>query len=312
MKSFKPLVFAPLLLLAACSANLTTDAFPDFSDTRELKVSSDPLSGEVNANAWKIGRAVARINPNGEYSVAMAGEGVAMSCSNTFPMAPHITFVIPGAGSYPYASSAGADQRLVNFIFPYSTATTGGSNNVLASKSLIQIDSIQGGVMNGHLAALSPVGAEHSYSIGGKFQATVCNNPADMPMFIRQKGSTAFRLLYAEAVKVAGGASYDVRMMDHVPMKKCNSWDAWMMTETPIKYLSVRVPNAVGAFAISEGVMEYGDQRNSGGWSTEAFNGSGKVLGLSASEILISFKATDFASMGFEIEGALTTTICAQ
>ncbi len=310
MKKMNLVLTMPLLLLAACSAKVTGDKLPDFSDTRELKVSSDPLAGEINGAAWKIGRAVARINQNGEYSITLAGEGVPMTCGNTFPMAPHIAFTVPGTGSYPYSSSAGVEQRIVNVIFPSTAPGVIGSDNVLSSKSLIQIDSIQGSVVSAGLSALSPVGSDKSYSIAGKFQATVCSAVADMPIFIRQNGSSAFRVSYAEALKSNDGSTIEVRLMDHVPQKKCSTFSSWMMTETPIKYVSLRMPAMSGAFTIARGGVEYGDQGNSQGWSTDAFNGSGKVLGVSTTDVLISFTAKDFAAKGLEIEGALTTTIC--
>ncbi len=309
MTGSKTLVLFSLLALTACSAEISSDLGPlDFSDPRELKVTTDPLSGTVNAQSWKVGKAVAKLNRKGEYAVTLAGAGIGVSCTNTFPMAPHVAFVVPGVGAYPFNSSAGADQRVVNVIFPWSTTTGGGSDNVLASKSLIQIDSVQNGFVTGGVSALSPSGASNSYDFGGRFDAIICNDPTDMPVSIRRGSSSAFRVQYAEAVKTGGG--YSVRLMDHIPQKKCNAWDSWMMTETPIKYLSVKVPAAVGAFTISKGILEFGDQGTGSGWSTDAFNGSGKVMSLSNSEIVLTLNAKDFASWGVDIEGAIRTAVC--
>jgi hypothetical protein len=197
---------------------------------------------------------------------------------------------------------------VVNFIFPYRTATAVGSDNVLASKSLIQIDSIQGGKMNGMLAALSPVGTSQTYSIGGRFQATVCNSVEDAPMYIRQKSSTVLRVVYAEAIKLSNG--FEVRLMDRVPKRKCDSFTGWMMTEAPIKYLTMKTPAAAGAFTIARGTVEYGDQGSGTGWSTDAFAGTAKLHNVSATDLLVSLAAKDIGGMGFDIEGAISTSVC--
>ena len=83
------------------------------------------------------------------------------------------------------------------------------------------------------------------------------------------------------------------------------------MTEAPIKYVTVSVPAQVGNFNISRGLLEYGDQGGSSGWSTDVFNGSGRVQDLSASEITIMVSAKDFGSFGFEINGSLKSSLCA-
>lgn len=310
MTSSKSLLLFSFLALGACSADISSDlGLLDFSDPRELKVTSDPLNGTVNSQSWRVGKAVAKLNRKGEYSVTMAGTGVSISCTNTFPMAPHVAFVVPGVGAYPYNSSPGPDQRIVNVIFPWSTSTGGGSDNVLASKSLIQIDSVQNGFVTGAVSALSPTGSSNAYDFGGRFDAVICNDPTDMPVSIRRGSSSAFRVQYAEAVRT--GSVYSVRLMDKIPLKKCNAWDSWMMTETPIKYLSVKVPAVTGAFSITKGVLEFGDQGSGSGWSTDAFNGSGQVMSLSPTEIVLTLAAKDFASWGLDIEGAIRTTVCA-
>lgn len=318
MRPIKVILFlcVPLIALSACSAKVSHDLFPDISDSRQLKtISSEPLSGTVDSQSWKATRALATRTAQGEYSVTIVGEGVEINCNSTFPLAPHLTFVVPnGTGSYPYDGSPGENLRLVNVIFPYTTNTGGGSDNILASKSLIQIDSIGNGVITGGVSALSPIGENRSYEFSGRFQATICNDPQNSPLSIKRNGAAAFAIAYSEAVRyksATGSTIYEVRIMDRAPKQKCNSWDAWMMTEAPIKYVTISVPAQVGSFNISKGLLEYGDQGSSSGWSTDVFNGSGRVQDLSASEITIMVSAKDFGSFGFEINGSFKSSLCA-
>ncbi|MGE3760602.1 MAG: hypothetical protein AB7H97_22760 [Pseudobdellovibrionaceae bacterium] len=166
------------LTLAACSAKVTSNSpsseepFKD-KDTRELRVTKEPLSGAVDNQPWKIGKAIAMLRDR-EYDVTITGEGVDLTCNNFFPFAPQISFFVPGTPAhYPYDGSAGG--RLVNFNFPYHTGNGGGSTNILASKSHIHIIELRGGFLIGNVAALSPEKeTSHIYDIAGAFEAEVC------------------------------------------------------------------------------------------------------------------------------------------
>jgi len=170
-------------LLAACSAKVSSDSPEDIipqgqGDSRELKWTTEPLSGSIDGQPWKMGKIVARKNSQGDLNITIAGEGINISCDNTFPMAPHISFYVPPTtGTYPYDGSAGG--RLINVNFPYTTSNGGGSTNVLGSKSLIEISVVNATVVKGQMAALSPTSVtEHKYELSGSFETPICpENP---------------------------------------------------------------------------------------------------------------------------------------
>jgi hypothetical protein len=314
------------MTLAACSVKLNDKVTPpDGADQRKLKVTSEKLSGTVDGKPFSFIKGLARLESNGEYSLTLVGEGVEITCGNTFPMAPHIAFVIPAqVGEYPYDGTGGG--RLVNVIFPRPIVNgVGGSTNVLAVKSLIKVESIASGAIEGNLAALSSTASQHKYEFSGRFRALICTSysmptppttstpttpPAtpEGPIAIKRAGSPAFEIAYSEAIKRNGG--YEVRFTNHEPRQKCNAWEAWMMTETPIKYVAMQVPAQLGSFTIAERALEFGDQGASSGWSTKAFTGNGSVHALSQTEIALAISAKDFAGYSIEVSGLLTTTIC--
>ncbi len=298
-----------LLSLTACSASITSsgDGLSGGSaDGRVLKESSDPLSGIVDQKSWRAQKAIARFE-QGEYSVTIAGADAVLTCGNFFPMAPHVAFVVPnGPGRYPYDGSGGG--RLVNFIFPYTTPNGGGSDNVLASKSLIVVDELKDGVMRGKVSALSPTSTDHSYELAGKFEAQICNGPAG-PLSVTAKGAAGFDVAYVEAVPLST-STYELRFMNKIPSRKCEKWSAWMMNEVPIKYVTLRAPAKVGAITVAPEVVEYGSQANSGGWSTAYFLGSAEVTSLSNSKIGYSLNVKSQASDEIVVIGQGTAEIC--
>jgi hypothetical protein len=171
----KYILLTAVLFLAACKASTSSDAGLDSvfaADSRPLPTSADPLAGTVDANNWQSQTAIAQWG-NGEYTITIAGQGVPLSCSNFFPMAPHMVFTVPPhIGDYAYDGSAGG--QIVNVIFPYTTSNGGGSDNVLASKSLIHIESIGMDRVSGNVAALSSANASHNYQMAGTFAAVIC------------------------------------------------------------------------------------------------------------------------------------------
>jgi hypothetical protein len=169
-------------LLSACSASIDSSGLgPGIfgkPDGRPLPSTVGTLRGSVDSKNWKVGNAIAQWQ-SGEYMILIAGEGIQLSCSNPFPAAPLVMFNVPNAiGSYPYDGSGGG--RLVNVTFP---GGVGGTTNVLAGKSQIDIDRISGGWISGRVAALSTEGESHTYSIGGSFNAVPCDGPATAPAF---------------------------------------------------------------------------------------------------------------------------------
>ena len=307
--TLKCLATGLLLALSACSAKVTStgdDFQKGLGDGRVLPESSDPLAGKIDGAAWKQAKAVARFS-NGEYSVTLAGQGVELTCSNSMPMAPHVAFVVPNeTGRYAYDGSAGG--RLVNVIFPYTTTGGGGSDNILASKSLITVDSLAGRVMKGHVSALSPTDTNHTYEFSGSFAAEICDGPSG-PATITGKGGAGFDVVYSEAVKTSGG-NLEIRLMNKMPNQKCNAWSAWMMTETPIKYFVLRGPAKVAALTIAKGTLEYGSQGTSTGWSTEYFEGAAAITNFSADTVGFSVNAKDLASAGILASGQGSATLC--
>jgi hypothetical protein len=173
--NMKYILLTAVLFLAACKASTNADMGlgPAFAaDSRPLPSSTDPLAGTMDTGNWQSQTAIAQWE-NGEYTVTIAGQGAALTCSNPFPMAPHVVFTIPPhIGDNAYDSSSGGQR--VNVIFPYTTANGGGSDNVLASKSLIHIDAIGIDRISGNVSALSSVTSSHSYQMAGSFTAVIC------------------------------------------------------------------------------------------------------------------------------------------
>ncbi len=322
------------LTLAACSVKVTdtgtppeggdTGTPPEGGGTGKLKVTSEKLSGTVDGKPFSFAKGLARLESNGEYSLTLVGEGVEITCGDTFPMAPHIVFVVPAqVGEYPYSGGGG---RLVNVIFPRPIVDgKGGSTNVLGVKSLIKIERIANGAIEGNVAAISSGRSEHRYDFGGRFRALICTSysmptppttstpsvpstPSEGPIAIKRNGAPAFEVAYSEAIK--RNQIYEVRVMNHEPRQKCNTWDAWMMTETPITYVTIQLPAQEGALTLAERALEFGDQGASSGWSTKAFTGSGVVRALSQTEIALAISAKDLAGYSLEVSGLLTTTLC--
>ncbi len=306
MKIYLPLV---MLLLSACSARIEStgseQAPEGWTDDRVLPQSTGKLAGTVKGQAWSMGNAVA-IYRNGEYSINISSAGEMITCTNYMSPKPHISFLVPNeVASHFYDGSAGG--RLVNFIFPYHTANGGGADNILASKSNIQIQAIQDGFVQGNVAALSPQGESLSYSIAGSFAAKVCDGPAAM-IQVQYKGATAFNPAYMEAIKMGDGR-LEVRVMDKIPQRKCNNWTAWMMTEVPIKYFTILVPQALGAIMVQKGVAEYGSQGTSSGWSSDNFEGNAKVLAVDAKTIRLTLDTKDAYNSIVSL-GQISASIC--
>lgn len=306
MKFYLPLV---LLMLSACSAKIESsgnDRMPEgWTDDRILPQSTGKLSGTVKGQTWSMGNAVANYR-NGEYSISISSAGETITCTNYMSPKPYISFLVPNeVGTHFFDGSAGG--RLVNFIFPYQTPTGGGADNILASKSNIQIQAIQDGFIQGNVAALSPQGESISYSIAGSFAAKVCDGPAAM-IQVNHKGTMAFSPAHTEAIKMGDGR-LEVRVMDKVPQRKCNNWSAWMMTEVPIKYFTVLVPQPSGTFVIQKGVAEYGSQGTSSGWSSDNFEGQGKILSMDSKTIRLTIDSKD-AYNSIVTAGQISASIC--
>ena len=316
MRSTRYVITALTLGLAACSLQTTSDEAPVVGrDTRELKVSEDSLGGSIDGQPWTGGTALAHLDPSGEIRITIAGAGVVITCENDFPLSPHLAFTVANQkANYAYDGSPGKDLRLVNAIFPYHTSTGGGSDNILASKSLIQIDRIQNGVISGHLAALSPLSEAHRYQLSGKFEASLCGSSSTSPFVVKIKDAVAFAPSYGEALKRKtddGSTIYEVRIMNKVPAKKCNSWSAWMMTEVPIRYVSLLVPEKTGPFTVAAGTgFQYGDEGTSTGWSTRSLAGGGILQSLTADSIRVSVDAQDSGSLNLKMSGFVQTSIC--
>lgn len=314
-KNFVALVLALDLVLSGCSASLkSSDVKQPAPDGRVLRSDSGPLAGTVDSKEWKMGKAIARLGDGGEYNITIAGEGVDITCGNFFPLAPHLSFIVPRTpGSYAYDSASGQGGRLLNVIFPYTTANGGGSDNVLATKSLIQIDTVAVDRVDGRVSGLSPQGDEHSYDLSGTFSAEVCGAALEKPLVTKIKGVTAFAIAYAEALRFStnnGGVEYEVRLMNKVPSRKCDTFSGWMMTETPIKYVTVRSSSSVGDLPIRTGTVVYGDQGNSSGWSTEYFSGRGRLKSLTGSEIEVAVDVQDVGDDDITVAGFIKTRIC--
>lgn len=296
------------LILSACSVNTEglDAAFAPKADDRVLPQNEGKLSGNLNGQSWKMGNAVAHYR-NGDYSISISSEGNELTCANPIPSnRPYLLFDVPNAtGTHSYDGSASG--RLVNFVFPSNGSA--GPLNVLASKSRIDIVSIAGGFIQGSLAALSPQDSSQTYSAAGSFAAKVCNGPA-AALQIQHRGSPAFQIVHAEAVKITN-TNYEVRVMDKVPRQKCNAWNAWMMTESPIKYFVVRVQPNLGDFLVEKSTAEYGSQGASSGWSTEHFEGTGRVLSVNSQNIRLSLAARDPHNL-VTAEGEITVTLCEQ
>jgi len=181
-------------LLAGCSASVTSSDGPFAPDNRVLRESSAPLAGAVDQADWSAGKAIALRQPSGEYDIVIAGKGKDLTCLNFFPLSPHLSFVVPATlGTYRYDSADLKGGRIVNVIFPAPViGGSGGSDNVLASKSMIAIDSIFNGTLSGRVAALSPNGASHAYDLSGAFSAEICRTLAETPVAVKIQGSPAF------------------------------------------------------------------------------------------------------------------------
>lgn len=308
-------LFSVLMSLIACTAKVGSDPvgvnlFP--ADQRSLRESSNAMDGSIDGQIWKLGKAIARLNSNGEYKVILAGENIEISCSQYLPLAPHISFVIPATkGKYLYDGSGGG--RLVNVIFPYTTANGGGSDNILASKSQITIDNITDTKLEGSVDALSPENMEHRYVLSGRFSATICGSISGEKLIIKKSDQKAFQIIYSEALKKYGSdgkIKYEVRFMDKTPIKKCNTWSSWMMEETPINYLTIKTPAEVGHFDVYRSIIEYGYQTSSYGQDTDAFTGKASVKSLSNLELEVAIDARDYAGWNIHALGTEKVVIC--
>ena len=173
----KMILFATSVVLFAvgCSVKVHDDkggSSPGPSPKLVLK--GEALSGTVDGHPWNPTYAIARLE-QGEYSITLAGPGTQITCSNWFPMQPSVQFTVPPApGTYEWDMNAPVSgSRIVNVIFPYTTNNGGGATTVLAEVSVIRVDSIVGGKLNGAMAAQATA-SDHSYAINGVFQAQLC------------------------------------------------------------------------------------------------------------------------------------------
>jgi hypothetical protein len=305
-----------LVSFVACTAKVSSDNPADHffadGDGRPLRTSAESLNGTIDSQPLKMEAAIALVSLNGEYSITLAREDSGLTCTNFMPMTPHISFVVPATnGIYNYDGSAGG--RLVNVIFPYSTTNGGGSDNILGSKSQIAVDKVTDMTIEGNVAALSPLGLNHTYEFSGRFKAKICGAIPNSPMSIVKGNQTVFEVKYTETLKTkdsSGGIKYEVRMMDKVPNKKCSTWSAWAIQEAPIHYLTVNVPEKLGNISVFRGVVEYGFEGNSSGFSTDAFDGNAKLKSLSNTEIEIALDANDYAGYGIKAIGTTKSVIC--
>lgn len=308
MKVFHLIFFA--FILAACSVTTSSEPPPvNSGDPRELKIEDTPLDGTVEGQAWKASKAIAIKNLDGEYTITIVGENVALTCQKSFPLAPHISFYIPlQKAQYPFDGSTGG--RLVNFNFPYTTPTGGGSVNVLASKSLITIEDAQEMKVIGNVAALSAEDSSHPYEISGRFEAEICGAISSQKLEVQLNSLKAFDILYSEAIKTTTG--YEIRMMNKVPSNKCDPFSGWMNLEAPVKYARVRAPAKLGSFDLNLKILEVGFLTATGGWSTDYFDGNASIKNITATEIELGLAAHSVEQTKYSVKlnGSLKIPIC--
>lgn len=174
----KALIVLTSLVLSACSVKVSDKGpgAPKPPPARKLVVSAEPLSGQFNGGAWSPQSAVAKkLFGDDEYSVILTGAGEAVTCDNWFPRQAHLSFSVPvSPGQFAWDSNnpvSGA--RLVNGVFPYTTANGGGADTVIADQSIIRVDSLEGGYLRGAIAA-ETASAGHPFSVNGTFAAVIC------------------------------------------------------------------------------------------------------------------------------------------
>jgi hypothetical protein len=162
------------LLVTGCSVDVGPDKDGGAKPSPKLTLSSKAMDGTVDGQGWAPVYAIARVD-NGEYNIILAGPGQALTCMNWFPKQPSVQFTVPAApGTYEWDMNAPVSgSRIVNVIFPYKTNNGGGATTVLAEVSVIRVDSMVNGMLNGAMAAQA-TGSEHSYSLNGLFSAQIC------------------------------------------------------------------------------------------------------------------------------------------
>jgi len=81
----------------------------------------------------------------------------------------------PSIGDYDYDGTQEQVTSIINMVFPYMSDQTGGSLNLIASKSKIAITGISEKEIQGQISAVSSKEfLDHSYDIAGKFNTPIC------------------------------------------------------------------------------------------------------------------------------------------
>jgi len=165
-----------LSLMTACSLKVSDkSADPTPSAGQKLVLSDGTLTGVMDGVGWTPVYAIARRDGDGEYNVTLAGQGPAISCMAWMASQPSVSFTVPKTpGTYEWdRANPKSGSRIVNVIFPYKIENGAGATTVLPELSVIRLDSIKNGFLEGAVAARAN-GSRHSFDINGRFRAEVC------------------------------------------------------------------------------------------------------------------------------------------
>lgn len=294
-------------LFVGCKASVepVKDAVVDTMEIPNL-----PFAGQVNGDYRSFREGMAFPSSQGNLSIALVNDSRDLNCESRIPNAAHFNAIVPAqTGTY----YSGTDVSTVQYPLNYSFRDQAGIyQNIASEKSKIIISEVTATEVNGGAYSFKGV-APFAHDVSGKFTLINCAAIENQKLRVKQQNSTAFENVYSEIVpiQINGQWQYVFRAMDKVPSKKCNKWEAWMQSETPVKYIQTKVPMVAGDFNIQAGDLELGFLASTGGPSYRGFLGQGRIVSVDRFTSVLTLNTKDAMSgTGYEIIGRITTNIC--